>query len=138
MGIPEDWTAKQLVWGEKRNTDWQCLMLVEAKDLCNSFFSHLICFLFILHTHQPGDSSRRTKGSQCCHLCLPTALHLVPEPCAVLVLGGRWLQPDTASLHPAWVTNPPSYLICYPFFSGECAIVQDKEACLRWYLLKQP
>lgn len=50
MGMPEDGPAKQLVWGERINPDWQCLILVEAKDLCNSFTSHLTCFLFIWHT----------------------------------------------------------------------------------------
>lgn len=40
-----DGTAKQLVWREKRNTGWQCLM-VEAKDLCNSFSSHMLCVYF--------------------------------------------------------------------------------------------
>lgn len=41
MGLPSSLSGEK-----KRNTDWQCLMLVKAKDLRNSFSSHLVCFLF--------------------------------------------------------------------------------------------
>lgn len=41
--------------------------------------SHLMCFLFILHTNQPRDRSRRTKGSQCCHRAAATCAF--PQPC---------------------------------------------------------
>lgn len=81
--------------------------------------SHLICFVFILHTNQPGDSSRGTKGSQCCHPAAATCAF--PQPCT-------WCQSPVqcwclelmapASFHPPWVANPPSHLICYPSFSG--------------------
>lgn len=77
--------------------------------------SHLICFVFILHTNQPGDSSRRAKGSQCCHHAAATCAF--PQPCTwcqSLVLGAG----GSSLTQPPWVANPTSHLICYPSFCG--------------------
>lgn len=70
----------------------------------NSFTSHLVLFVYFAHCNQPGDGSRGTEGSQCCHraaaiaagschfqstrVCVPTALHLMC--CAALCSINVW------------------------------------------------
>lgn len=84
----------------------------KQKNLCNSFSSQLMYFLCILHSNQPGDSSRRTKGSQCCHRAAATCAF--PEPCSwcqspvqccCLEPGGSSLAQPPCTL-PGWQTHP--------------------------------
>lgn len=83
----------------------------KQKNLCNSFSSHLMCFLCILHTNQPGDSSRRTKGSQCCCLCLPRAL----------CRAGTW-----SLMVPAW------HSLLAPCLGGKPSLIFDLSPLLFW------
>uniref|UniRef100_A0A803WFP5 Receptor expression-enhancing protein n=1 Tax=Ficedula albicollis TaxID=59894 RepID=A0A803WFP5_FICAL len=49
----------------------------------------------------------------------PVPSHSPAPGAGALGSAGAWgLQPDTASLHPAWVASPPSHLICYASFPG--------------------
>lgn len=76
------------------------------------------CAFCLLCTHPPGDSSRGTEGSWCCHRPAVIAAGCVtcrvlgcafPLPCtwrvtqprAALVLGGRWFHPNTDFLKTA-------------------------------------
>lgn len=92
MGLPSSLS------GEKReiqtgsvSCSWRQKIFVTPFLLISCAFC-LFCTLINLETEAEGlkDHSAATllQLPCCSHQCLPTALHLVPEPCAALVLGG--------------------------------------------------
>lgn len=59
-----------------------------------------------------------------------------PVQCWCLRTDGSSLTQSPCTL-PGWQTHPHVWFVTLPLL-GKCAIVKDNEACLRWYLLKQP
>ncbi|XP_039579770.1 receptor expression-enhancing protein 1 isoform X2 [Passer montanus] len=92
----------------------------KQKNLCNSFSFHLMCFLCILHTNQPGDSSRKAEGSQYCHRAAVTCAF--PQPCT-------WCQSPVqcwSLMVPAWHSLPA------PSMGGKPTLIFDLLPFLFW------
>lgn len=92
MGLPSSLSGeKKEIQTGSVSCSWRQKIFVTPFLLISCAFC-LFCTLINLETEAEGlkDHSAATllQPPCCSHLCLPTALHLVPEPCAALMLGG--------------------------------------------------